>query len=332
MRRMSRSDRKLWRSATTLAELGELTARWLEGDIRSRPGYQPRCGPDPETTETPGLVDVLAAANRAGYLTIGSQPGEPPTEGWDGQLWEQRAAVDGFAHDDMARRLTELERHGFVVISYATRRRWLSRLRSPFGFAMPVTAIVAPDTYSADGVHVAHGREVQTAFGGYLDRASVEFMWDTVSGGALADVLAAPGRSLSSTRRGVRTTCGSGCATWSIRPGRSRDRHAPDACPPPPRSTPWPPRCAYADVQLERAARGAADRATTARWDGALIFWPSSSDESAKHLAAPRPAKLGGTRRALRSMGTTLLVCRSCTRGNPDAVRSSGPLVRCRQL
>ncbi len=39
--KMSRTDRRAWKQARTLAELGELTARWLEGDIASQPGYMP---------------------------------------------------------------------------------------------------------------------------------------------------------------------------------------------------------------------------------------------------------------------------------------------------
>jgi len=43
--RMSRCDRRAWEQARTLLELGELVARWLEGDIASQPGYMPDCGP-----------------------------------------------------------------------------------------------------------------------------------------------------------------------------------------------------------------------------------------------------------------------------------------------
>ncbi|MGW1620979.1 DUF6919 domain-containing protein, partial [Streptomyces sp. NPDC002172] len=35
---MSRSDRRRWRSARTISDLGELMALWLEGTIASRPG------------------------------------------------------------------------------------------------------------------------------------------------------------------------------------------------------------------------------------------------------------------------------------------------------
>ncbi|MEU1516288.1 hypothetical protein ABZ490_29820 [Streptomyces sp. NPDC005811] len=94
---MSRSDRRRWRSAHTVADLGELMALWLEGDLRSWPGYMPRCGPDEETTH---LIPSLAALNRAGFLTTASQPGEAGT-GHDGLWWEQHAAVEGLVSDRM---------------------------------------------------------------------------------------------------------------------------------------------------------------------------------------------------------------------------------------
>jgi hypothetical protein len=93
---MNRTDRKLWAQTRTLADLGELTAQWLEGRIASVPGY---CGGPAE--ETASLVPVLAAANRAGFVTDSSQPGE------SGDGWEQRAAVQGFARDETLERLGE---------------------------------------------------------------------------------------------------------------------------------------------------------------------------------------------------------------------------------
>lgn len=64
----------LWRDARTLADLGELTARWLEGTVGSVPGTVPGCGPDEETGP---LVAVLATANRAGFVTSAG-PGRSP--------------------------------------------------------------------------------------------------------------------------------------------------------------------------------------------------------------------------------------------------------------
>jgi hypothetical protein len=96
---MNRADRKLWASARTLADLGELTAQWLEGKISQSPTYY-----GPPNDETARLVPVLAAVNRAGFVTESSQPGFP--DGGDG--WVQRAAVSGFADDGTCQRLREI--------------------------------------------------------------------------------------------------------------------------------------------------------------------------------------------------------------------------------
>lgn len=100
---MSRADRYLWESCRTLEDLGQTTALWLEGRIKSQPGYQPRCGPDDETTD---LIPTLAALNRVGFVTDSSQPGMDETVGYDGAPWRQRAAVTGFADDDTLAWLT----------------------------------------------------------------------------------------------------------------------------------------------------------------------------------------------------------------------------------
>jgi hypothetical protein len=92
-----------WRSVRTLADLGGLTARWLAGDLGSQPGYAPGEGPDLETAP---LVPVLAAVNRAGFVTTGSQPGGRWVTG--GTCWEQRAAVEGLAGPEMAARIRDL--------------------------------------------------------------------------------------------------------------------------------------------------------------------------------------------------------------------------------
>ncbi|MFD5899647.1 DUF6919 domain-containing protein [Streptomyces sp. NPDC060366] len=96
---MSREDKRCWRSAAGLRDLGSLVAAWLIGDIASQPGYQPKCGPDEETWH---LIPVLVAVNRLGYVTDGSQPGfDGP--GDDGQRWLQRAAVSGLVDDPQLR-------------------------------------------------------------------------------------------------------------------------------------------------------------------------------------------------------------------------------------
>ncbi|MEW1551892.1 DUF6919 domain-containing protein [Streptomyces tsukubensis] len=87
-----RAHRARWAEARTLTDLGQLTADWLEGTLRHHPGY-PGAGPDPETVP---LVPVLARLNRAGLVTANSQPGHAPATGWDGAIYTQRAAVDGW--------------------------------------------------------------------------------------------------------------------------------------------------------------------------------------------------------------------------------------------
>lgn len=92
--RMSRADRERWAACRSLADVGELTAQWLEGRIAARPGY---CGPvDVDEDEAAGLTDALVAANRVGFVTDSSQAGCDVVTS-DGNYWQQYAAVVGFA-------------------------------------------------------------------------------------------------------------------------------------------------------------------------------------------------------------------------------------------
>ncbi|MFF3857094.1 DUF6919 domain-containing protein [Micromonospora sp. NPDC002575] len=77
-----------WEGATGLSELGELTARWLTGELDETPTH----GAPPDE-ETGPLIPLLAAVNRAGLVTDFSQPAEID----DG--WQQRAAVCGYCDD-----------------------------------------------------------------------------------------------------------------------------------------------------------------------------------------------------------------------------------------
>ena len=168
---MNRADRRAWEQARTLTELGELTARWLEGDIASQPGYKPNCGPARETIE---LIPTLAKLNRAGYVTVGSQPGLPPTEGYDGRIWSQRAAVSGFADDatwDRIRIAVERTRQ-LVLIAHHTPPRWQWRLPSS---GMAVTA-------------AGHGHRVSTEFGGRMSLGDLEGCFAELGRGGFATV------------------------------------------------------------------------------------------------------------------------------------------------
>ena len=82
-----------WMSANTLAELGELIARWLEGSLSFNPGY----GGETADGETTDLIPALARFNRAGFVTENSQPGEDTDNGC-----LQRACVSGFCDEQTA--------------------------------------------------------------------------------------------------------------------------------------------------------------------------------------------------------------------------------------
>lgn len=81
-----------WDSATSIADLGALGARWLEGTLRWQPMYY-GAGPDAETL--PHVQD-LARMNRAGWWTDESQPGV------SGEIGAQRARIGGFCERSTA--------------------------------------------------------------------------------------------------------------------------------------------------------------------------------------------------------------------------------------
>jgi len=107
---MTPEDLARWRSARTLADLGELIAQFLEGRMQMSPTH---CAPpDSETTE---LIPVLAAANRAGFVTHQSQPGVPLDE--DGSA--QRANVSGYAGPEAFARLMAATSGADLIITAA---------------------------------------------------------------------------------------------------------------------------------------------------------------------------------------------------------------------
>lgn len=155
---MNRADRRLWTSARTLADLGELTAQWLEGVIAAVPGY---CGGPAE--ETASLVPVLAAANRAGFVTDSSQPGG------SGPGWQQRAAVQGFADDATLERLREAcTGHPEIYAIVNRAPRWFIRS----GTATPVTRCSGRDvTRFGARLSCGHLSDAWTGYGECSDDA-----------------------------------------------------------------------------------------------------------------------------------------------------------------
>jgi hypothetical protein len=154
---MSVRDAALWRGARTLADLGELTARWLEGTIGSVPCTMPGYGPDEETRP---LVSVLAAANRAGFVTNFSQPGENDSG------WVQRAAVYGFASPATFRAITAAAADADLIITgaRADAADWGTRLVVTIDNGQETTWV--GDAWPRE--------EIQGSYGDCCDPAAVE--------------------------------------------------------------------------------------------------------------------------------------------------------------
>ncbi|MFJ6709284.1 MULTISPECIES: DUF6919 domain-containing protein [unclassified Streptomyces] len=186
---MSRLDRNRWKSAQSLGQLGGLMALWLEGHVASWPGYQPNWGPDEETRE---LIPTLAAANRAGYVTIASQPGVDPVEGFDGQIWQQKAAVEGFVRNyDLLRALATAAE----------------------GAGLEYEVVDTLDTGERGIVVTLRGGEPHTGFGGYIDDANLRHtIWRGIGRGALDDVFRAVRVTLAAPEYGV----AAGARVWEV--------------------------------------------------------------------------------------------------------------------
>jgi hypothetical protein len=85
---MSRKDAARWKSARTMADLGELVIEWLHGEITQTPGH---CAPPCD--ETLPLIPALTVINRGGFVTDNSQLAEVV----DGDAWG--TDVSGFVTD-----------------------------------------------------------------------------------------------------------------------------------------------------------------------------------------------------------------------------------------
>lgn len=144
---------RAWKNARTLGDLCELTARWLEGTIPDQPGCN--AGPDPETQP---LVPALAALNRAGFLTRGSQPGIASRS--NSGSW-QRAAVSGFAGPAMAQAIAgaaHCARLTVITHDPASLPGW----RTSYDQAFPVSR---------------NGGRIVTSFGEQLSRMALRDSW-----------------------------------------------------------------------------------------------------------------------------------------------------------
>jgi len=162
-----------WATARTLADLGGLVAQWLEGTVLTQPGYHG--GPDEETAE---LVPILAAANRAGYVTYTSQPGFDG-DGYNGEQWQQRPAVEGLAaaERDAVRLVRAAEAAGLRAVAQRA-SRWRCRQE---------TAV----TVTRSGWSGSVTWLPRTGFGVRLSRRELASMYDGCSRDAVRAVQAA---------------------------------------------------------------------------------------------------------------------------------------------
>lgn len=95
----TRHERRLWAGAQNLADLGCLMARWLAGDLQTRPGYYGSTDLD-----TPELTELCIHLCRTGFVTTDSQRAVF-TVNRDGETVLSRAAVSGFCDDAIVARL-----------------------------------------------------------------------------------------------------------------------------------------------------------------------------------------------------------------------------------
>lgn len=154
---MTRLD---WSTATTLADLGELTARYLSGEADESPTYAGP--PDPETAE---ILEPLLALNRAGFVTDQSQPAG------SGDGWQQRAFVEGYCSWQLAERIAEAcDTAGLDILIVApdARPRW----RTAYPCSIPVTATDRGEVYTELGA-VLSTRELRWHWRGDLSRAGL---------------------------------------------------------------------------------------------------------------------------------------------------------------
>ncbi|MEV6424997.1 hypothetical protein [Streptomyces sp. NPDC051662] len=186
---MNRRDRNRWKATQNVGQLGGLMALWLEGIVASWPGYQPNWGPDEETSE---LIPTLAAACRAGYVTIGSQPGEDPQTGFDGLIWQQKAAVEGFVRDyDLLRALVNAAEKAGLDYEVAD----------------------TLDTGERGIVVTLRDGRPYTGFGGYIDDANLRrTIWPGIGSGALDDIF----RSVRVTLVAPEYGAAAGARVWEV--------------------------------------------------------------------------------------------------------------------
>jgi hypothetical protein len=122
---MNRHDRKAWKTARTLDDLGELVVRWLNGEVKQTPAHLG--GPDRETIP---LIPALTVINRGGFITDNSQLADEDEEG------AYSTCVSGFATDATLARLRKAAAGTPLIVS-ACRARVHECEKSSFWWRCP---------------------------------------------------------------------------------------------------------------------------------------------------------------------------------------------------
>jgi hypothetical protein len=168
MSKLRRKNRhmRMWQDAETFAELCALSEKFVLGQLALTPNHG-----GPRMPETREIGPALAHANRAGFLTIGSQPGEDPEEHHG---WRQRAGVEGHANDEVLDKLgsifADLRPHRIHMNVQGT-YPW----RNDYSTHVLVTG------------HVS-GQEF-THFGARFSRKQLRFIWDGIQTHLIKEIL-----------------------------------------------------------------------------------------------------------------------------------------------
>jgi len=170
-----------WRRAQTFAELCELGARFVRGELARFPGW----GAATLDDESDALVPELARANLAGFLTVASQPGRPFQPGHDGRAWAQRGFVAGFASPAAERAL--------AAAAAAHSLWWFT------GTAVAAPAALADGTPYLFVGHDAHADELEL-FADALDPRALAALADCTFGWLVDPVWGRRGALLSALR------------------------------------------------------------------------------------------------------------------------------------
>ncbi len=144
-------DARYWAEARTLGDLGELTARWLEGSVKYQPAWE---GARPDA-ETEPLVPVLVATNRGGFVTHFSQPGGS----FDLGQGQERAAVAGFGTEEMIGRLQDAALGTDLVVLAYPPGGGLNGLQLPIGIMDGVPRTWAGAEMSATAIEEYYGQD-----------------------------------------------------------------------------------------------------------------------------------------------------------------------------